>query len=204
LKQHGEEVRAERIHALVVDDSAVVRQFMNTLLSNEPDMSVEVASDPIIAMRKMETTWPDVIILDLEMPRMDGLTFLRQLMKDNPVPVVVCSGHARSGTEAALKALEEGAVEVLAKPQLGLRDFLHESSMRFIDTIRAAAGARVQRRLRPVVEPRLTADACSLRRSLCVGARHPLRRWWPSGPLPEERKRSGSYSGPCHPTRPGL
>ena len=72
-------------------------------------MSVAVAADPIIAMRKMETTWPDVIILDLEMPRMDGLTFLRQLMKDNPVPVVVCSGHARSGTEAALKALEEGA-----------------------------------------------------------------------------------------------
>ena len=159
MKRQGEEAGAKRIHALVVDDSAVVRQFMSALLSSEPGMSVAVAADPLIAMQKMETKWPDVIVLDLEMPRMDGLTFLRQLMKDEPVPVVVCSGHARSGTEAALKALEEGAVEVLAKPQLGLRDFLRESSMLLLDTIRAAAGARVMRRSLPAVEPRLTADA---------------------------------------------
>ncbi len=159
MKRQGGKAGAERIHALVVDDSAVVRQFMRALLSNEPGMSVAVAADPIIAMQKMEARWPDVIVLDLEMPRMDGLTFLRQLMKDEPVPVVVCSGHARSGTEAALKALEAGAVEVVAKPQLGLRDFLRESSMLLVDTIRAAAGARVKRRRLPAVEPRLTADA---------------------------------------------
>lgn len=159
MRRRSEKSEAGRIHALVVDDSAVVRQFMRALLSNEPDMSVAVAADPIIAMRKMETSWPDVIILDLEMPRMDGLTFLRQLMRDNPVPVVVCSGHARAGTEVALKALEEGAVEVVAKPQIGLSDFLREASMRLVDTIRAAATARLTSTLSFVTEPRLTADA---------------------------------------------
>ena len=169
MTSQSAEVEAGSIHTLVVDDSAVVRQFMRALISSEPGMSVAVAADPIIAMDKMETTWPDVIVLDLEMPRMDGLTFLRQLMKDNPVPVVVCSGHARSGTEAALQALEEGAVEVVAKPQIGLRDFLRESSIRLVDTIRAAAGARVKPRLRAVVEPRLTADA------MLAPAKPPLR-----------------------------
>jgi len=159
VTERGRDTDIERIHALVVDDSAVVRQFMRALLSNEPGMSVAVAADPLIAMSKMETRWPDVIILDLEMPRMDGLTFLRQLMKDDPVPVVVCSGHAARGNDAALRALKVGAVEVVAKPQIGLSDFLRESSMLLVDTVRAAAGARVKRRTRPTIEPRLTADA---------------------------------------------
>ncbi len=148
------------IRVLVIDDSAFSRQTITRMLETSPLVDVVgIARDGEEALRKTFELNPDLITLDLEMPRMDGLTFLRQIMKDEPVPVVVCSGHARSGTEAALKALEEGAVEVLAKPQLGLRDFLRESSMLLLDTIRAAAGARVNRRRPLGVEPRLTADA---------------------------------------------
>ena len=102
---------------------------------------------------------PDVILLDLEMPRMDGLTFLRKIMSEDPIPVVVCSGLASRGTEVAIRALEEGAVEVLAKPQLGVREFVHDSATTLIETIRAAAEARVKRRA-PIVKPipRHTAD----------------------------------------------
>ena len=84
------------IHVLVVDDSAVVRQFMSALLGAEQGMEVMVAADPLIALRKMESRRPDVIVLDLEMPRMDGLTFLRRVMRQDPIPVVVCSGHMRA------------------------------------------------------------------------------------------------------------
>ena len=152
--------RADPIHVLVVDDSAVVRQFMSGLLSAEPGMEVMVAADPLIALRKMESRRPDVIVLDLEMPRMDGLTFLRRVMRQDPIPVVVCSGHTGPGTDTALRALEEGAVEVLAKPKLGVRNFLHDSAVMLLDTIRAAAQARPRRRegLAPP-PPRLTADA---------------------------------------------
>ncbi len=146
---------------LVVDDSAVVRQFMTALLSQQPDMEVMVAADPIIAQRKIRETRPDVILLDLEMPRMDGLTYLRRLMEEvDPIPVVVCSSHAESGTEAALRALDEGAVEVVAKPRLGVREFLHEAALILIDTLKAAAQAR-RRRMLP---PRLTADVVLPRR----------------------------------------
>ncbi len=150
----------KHLHILVVDDSAVVRQFMSSLLSETRGMSAAVAADPFIAMRKIKTKRPDVIILDLEMPCIDGLTFLRQLMAEDPIPVVVCSGHAGRGTSAALKALEEGAVEVLGKPKLGIRDFLHDSAVVLLDTVLAAAQARVPRaEVLPPPEPRLTADA---------------------------------------------
>ena len=92
------------LNVLVVDDSAVVREVMNAVLSQEPGISVVVASDPIIAMEKMKRRRPDVILLDLEMPRMDGLTFLRKIMVEDPIPVVVCSGLAGHGTEAAIRA----------------------------------------------------------------------------------------------------
>ncbi len=153
------------IHVMVVDDSAVVRQFMSGLLSQQPGMSVTVAADPLIALRKMNQQRPDVILLDLEMPRMDGMTFLRRVMRESPLPVVVCSGYAGAGTETALRALDEGAVEVLAKPKLGVRDFLQETSVILLDTIRAAALARPHRRRRLVSAPRLTADAVLPRRS---------------------------------------
>jgi two-component system chemotaxis response regulator CheB len=129
------------VRVLVVDDSAVVRQVLTALLSSEPGFEVVCAHDPIIAQQKMERSRPDVVILDLELPRMDGLTFLRQIMAEDPLPVVVCSALSGKGTEAALQALEEGAVDVLAKPRLGVRDFLWESSLLFLDAVRAAAQA---------------------------------------------------------------
>jgi len=138
---------------LVVDDSAVVREVMNAVLSQERGISVRVASDPIIAMDKMKRLRPDVIILDLEMPRMDGLTFLRKIMVEDPIPVVVCSGLAGHGTEAAIRALEEGAVEVVAKPKLGVKGFLYESAVMFIDTVYAASQAH----LRPLA-PRVSTS----------------------------------------------
>lgn len=146
-----------RLHVLVVDDSAVVRQALTTLLGASFD--VETASDPIIARRRMERRRPAVIVLDLHMPRVDGLTFLREIMHDDPVPVVICSTAAVRGSEAAMRALEEGAVDVILKPQLGVREFFAESALRLTDTIRAAASARVMRRLPKLpVTPRHSAD----------------------------------------------
>lgn len=148
------------IHVLVVDDSAVVRQLLPALLAGEKDVTVATAADPLIALKKIESRRPDVVVLDLEMPRMDGLTFLRKLMREDPLPVVVCSGHAGEGSDAALRALDEGAVEVLARPRIGLREYLQDSAVVLVDAVRAAAQARVGRSLRPPVPaPRLTADA---------------------------------------------
>jgi two-component system chemotaxis response regulator CheB len=134
------------LSVLVVDDSAVVRQAMVAILSQAPDLLVAVAADPYFAMEKMGRSRPDVILLDLEMPRMDGLTFLRRIMADDPIPVVVCSGLAARGTDVAIRALEEGAVEVIAKPSLGIKDFLHEQGEELIATIRSAAEAKLTRR----------------------------------------------------------
>jgi two-component system chemotaxis response regulator CheB len=145
---------AEVLRVLVVDDSAVVRQGVLMLLERVPGMTVEVASDPIIAQQKMKGQRPDVVLLDLEMPRMDGLTFLRQLMREeNPVPVVVCSGLVGPGSEAAVRALQEGAVEIIPKPPLGVGDFLRESRERFVETIRNAARAHPRPRRALVLGP---------------------------------------------------
>ncbi|MFL5351749.1 chemotaxis response regulator protein-glutamate methylesterase [Archangium sp.] len=141
------------LRVLVVDDSAVVRQGVLMLLERVPGMAVEVASDPLIARQKMKSHRPDVILLDLEMPRMDGLTFLRELMREEePVPVVVCSGLAGPGSELAVRALQEGAVEIIAKPMLGVGDFLRESRARLLESLRNAARARARlaRRTPPV------------------------------------------------------
>jgi len=141
------------LSVLVVDDSAVVRQAATAILSQDPGMVVTVAADPYIALDKMGRSRPDVILLDIEMPRMDGLTFLRKIMTEDPIPVVVCSGLAARGTATAIRALEEGAVEVIAKPQLNVRDFLHDSASTLIDVVREAAEVRVRRRARPSSVP---------------------------------------------------
>ena len=135
------------IQVLVVDDSAVVRQVMHGILSQEPDMAVAVAADPLIAMQKMKQMRPHVVVLDLEMPRMDGLTFLRKIMAEDPIPTLVCSGVAARGTENALLALEEGALGILTKPKLGVGNFLHESALALIDMVREAAQAKVKQRM---------------------------------------------------------
>ena len=139
-------VKGAPLQVLVVDDSAVVRQTMSAVLSRDDRLQVTTAADPLIAMRKMKRQRPGVIVLDLEMPRMDGFTFLRKLMAEDPIPVVICSGVAKRGTEAALRALDEGAVDVVAKPQLGVAEFLRDSAVMLSDAVHAAAHARVRRR----------------------------------------------------------
>jgi len=145
------------LHVLVVDDSAVVRQALAAILGRV-GFRVTTAHDPILGREKMRKARPDVIILDVEMPRMDGLTFLRQLMQEDPLPVVICSGLAGPGTDVALQAMEEGAVEIVAKPQLGVKGFLEESARRIVEAVRAAAEARPRARA-PRPEPRHAAGA---------------------------------------------
>ena len=131
------------VRVLVVDDSAVVRQAMTALLGRE--MSVTTAADPLIAMMKMEMSRPDVIVLDLEMPRMDGLTFLRQLMRDSPLPVVVCSSLTAASSELTIRALQLGAVDVVQKPKIVMGAATDQAAEALIETIRGAAEARVGR-----------------------------------------------------------
>ncbi len=151
--------RADKLNVLVVDDSATVRQVMQAILQTDQRISVSVASDPLIASVKMQKERPHVVITDLEMPRMDGLTFLRKIMAESPLPVVVCSGLAAKGTDLALRALEEGAVEIITKPKLGVRDFLHESAVLLLDAVWSAAEARIVPRTAVAAATRLNADA---------------------------------------------
>ncbi|HYS42977.1 MAG TPA: response regulator, partial [Geobacteraceae bacterium] len=110
----------KKIRVLIVDDSALVRQALAEIISADPELEVlATAADPFIAAERMKDAVPDVITLDVEMPRMDGLSFLRRIMSQHPIPVVICSGLAERGSETALKALEYGAVEIITKPRLG-------------------------------------------------------------------------------------
>ncbi len=150
-----------KIQVLIVDDSAVVRNTLAEIINADPRLAVmATAQDPFIAAERMRKQAPDVITLDLEMPRMDGLTFLEKIMSQHPVPVVVCSSLTEKGSLSALKAMELGAVEVIAKPHVGTRNFLEESRVRICDAICASAAARVKRIAPPRrIEPKLTADA---------------------------------------------
>jgi len=150
-----------KIRVLVVDDSAVVRQTLKEVLSSDPEIDViATAGDPFVAAERIEEELPDVITLDIEMPRMDGLTFLKKIMSQHPVPVVICSSLAEEGALSTLRALEYGAVEIVTKPRLGTRQFLEESRVTLCQAVKAAAAARM-RALGPshIVEPKLTADA---------------------------------------------
>jgi len=133
------------VRVLVVDDSALVREVLQRVLGRDGSLSVLTAADPLIAARKIEASRPDVILLDLAMPRMDGLSFLRKLMAEDPVPVVVCSAMT-DGAELVMRALHEGAVDVVKKPVLGVRGFLEDSVTTLVDAVHAAAQARVLRR----------------------------------------------------------
>ncbi len=152
-------MRAGNLTVLVVDDSATVRQVMQAILSTDPRIRVITAPDAVIGWAKMQKEAPDVVITDLEMPRMDGLTFIRKIMKEGPKPVVVCSGLAASGTDLAMRALEQGAVEVITKPKVGVRDFLHESAVILVDAVWSASQAQLRPTVRLLPEPRRTADA---------------------------------------------
>jgi len=150
-----------KIKVLIVDDSAVVRQTLAEILSSDPHIEVLTpAADPYIAVDRMREEAPDVITLDVEMPRMDGLTFLQKIMSQHPIPVIMCSSLTEAGSDTALKALEYGAVEIITKPRIGTQQFLEESRIAFCDAVKAAAQAK----LRTIsvrthhVEPKLTAD----------------------------------------------
>ncbi|MEN9355528.1 MAG: hypothetical protein RL318_2853 [Fibrobacterota bacterium] len=154
------------IKVLIVDDSAVVRQVLSQELSMQSDMEIlATAPDPIFALEKMKVHWPDVIVLDIEMPKMDGITFLEKVMAMRPTPVVICSSLAGSGADVTLRALSAGAFAIVEKPQIGVRDFLKDSSESLVATVRAAASARMDRmRLTPGpgsserIRPKLSAD----------------------------------------------
>ncbi len=150
----------QQIKVLVVDDSALVRQTLIELLSSDPGIEVVgAAGDPYAAVERMKEIVPDVITLDVEMPRMDGLTFLRKIMAQHPIPVIICSTLTEQGAETTLKALEYGAVEIIQKPKVGTKKFFEESRIRICDAVKAAASAKLRVYTPVTVRPKLTADA---------------------------------------------
>ncbi len=156
-----------KVRVLIIDDSASVRQTLSAILSADPEIEViGTASDPFVAARRMQDEVPDVITLDVEMPRMDGITFLRKLMAQHPVPVVMCSSLTEEGSETLMQALEAGAVDVILKPRMDIPHFLQEASIRICDSVKAAARARLRRMpghaparaMGASVQPKLSAD----------------------------------------------
>jgi two-component system chemotaxis response regulator CheB len=144
------------VRVLVVDDSAVVRQVVSALLNAATGIEVIAAcADPVLAQERMRREWPDVVVLDVEMPRMDGISFLRQIMAERPTPVVICSTLTEQGARTTLEALAAGAVAIVTKPKLGLKQFLQDAGDELVASVRAAARANV-RRLTPRARP---ADA---------------------------------------------
>ncbi|MBN2161679.1 MAG: chemotaxis response regulator protein-glutamate methylesterase [Pontiellaceae bacterium] len=150
------------LKVLIVDDSAVVRQTLADILQQDPDIAVvEPAADPYIAASCMRKFIPDVILLDIEMPRMDGLTFLSKIMSQHPLPVIICSSLSAEGSQTALRAMSLGAVEVIYKPKIGSIQYLREAQIRICDSVKAAARANVKtvRNSLNAVAPKLSADA---------------------------------------------
>ena len=149
-----------RIRVMIVDDSAVVRQVMAAALEKDPEIEIiGTASDPLFALEKMQRDWPDVITLDVEMPRMDGITFLKKLMAEHPTPVVICSTLTEKGAETTMQALAAGAVSIVTKPKVGLKQYLQDSSEDLATAVKAAAKANVRRLVPMHNSPKLTADA---------------------------------------------
>ncbi|MBL8940734.1 MAG: chemotaxis response regulator protein-glutamate methylesterase [Archangium sp.] len=135
----------KRIGVLVIDDSATMRLVLKRLLDDTPDIEViDTAIDPLFAISKMNRQWPDVIVLDVEMPRLDGLAFLKRLMELHPTPVIICSSLTGRGTETALQALAAGAVAVFSKSDLGIDGLSAGEGGPLIQAVRAAAGAKVR------------------------------------------------------------
>jgi two-component system chemotaxis response regulator CheB len=151
----------KKIKVLVVDDSSVVRRTLSELLASDPAIELMgAASDPYMAAKRLKEDVPDVMTLDIEMPRMDGITFLQKIMTQHPIPVVICSSIAVKGSENAIRAMEYGAVDIIEKPKMGTQQFLQESKIRICDAVKAAARAKIKPvRPRLHVERKLSADA---------------------------------------------
>jgi two-component system chemotaxis response regulator CheB len=172
------------VRVLIVDDSASVRLALSDIIAADPDLEVmATASDPYGAAEKIRREVPDVILLDIEMPRMDGLSFLKKLMSQRPIPVLICSSLTEEGSDMLMQCLEAGAVDVVTKPRVETAQFLQESRMRICDAIKAAAHARFHGQVRRpaprlTVETKLTADAVippvSAARLGAIAARTPV------------------------------
>lgn len=151
------------VKVLVVDDSAVVRKVIGATLEQDSGIKLMgTAPDPLFALERMKKEWPDVIVLDVEMPRMDGITFLKKVMAERPTPVVICSTLTEKGAETTMQALAAGAVAIVTKPKVGLREFLEGGGNDLVATVKMAARANVSRLMRgPVAAPavKLNADA---------------------------------------------
>jgi two-component system chemotaxis response regulator CheB len=162
---------ANRIKVMIVDDSAVVRQVMTGVLESDPGIElIGAAADPIFAYERMKAQWPDVILLDVEMPRMDGITFLKKLMQERPTPVVICSTLTESGAATTVEALSAGAVSIITKPKIGLKQFMSESAQEVITAIRNAARVNVKR-----LAARSTAAPVAARHTADVMLKAPAR-----------------------------
>ncbi len=153
----------KKYRVLIVDDSAVVRQTLTSIFQSDKEIEVMgTASDPYVAAHKIQEEIPDVITLDIEMPRMDGLTFLRKIMTQHPIPVVIISSLTDKGSQTAIRALEYGAISIITKPKLDTKKFIEESKILLCDTVKAAAMSRVERKKISVtpleVTPKLSAD----------------------------------------------
>jgi two-component system chemotaxis response regulator CheB len=149
-----------KINVLLVDDSAVVRQVLQAVLERDPNINVMgAASDPIFAMSRMAKQWPDVIVLDIEMPRMDGITFLKKIMSERPTPVVICSSLSIEGAKTSIQALEAGAISIVTKPQFGLKNFLEDSAAHLIQSVKMAAIANINNlRKKPAIKLAVNVD----------------------------------------------
>jgi two-component system, chemotaxis family, protein-glutamate methylesterase/glutaminase len=136
----------KKIKVHVIDDSASVRMALTELLNTDPGIEViDSSSDPIIARGKLDTRWPDIFILDIEMPRMDGITFLKEIMETRPTPVIICSSLTRDNEEITMQTLSAGAVDVISKPDVGIKEFLYESAITLVDTVKSASQAKVKK-----------------------------------------------------------
>ncbi|MGE8719751.1 protein-glutamate methylesterase/protein-glutamine glutaminase [Leptospira terpstrae] len=135
----------KKIKVFVIDDSAVVRQVLTEIFKSDSNFEfLGSASDPLFALDKMNNNWPDVIVLDIEMPRMDGLSFLKKIMSERPTPVVICSTLTTEGSDTAMLAMSLGACDIITKPKIGLKDFLNESTIELTDAVMAAAAVSLK------------------------------------------------------------
>lgn len=162
-----------KIKVLCVDDSALIRDLMSEIINSQPDMEVVgTAPDPLVARDMIKRTNPDVLTLDVEMPRMDGLDFLERLMRLRPMPVLMVSSLTQAGSEITLRALELGALDFVAKPQLGIRSGMLEYSEMIADKLRAAARSRPQRARRDDAPPPapIKAPLISSEKLIIIGA----------------------------------
>lgn len=157
-------ITQRKIRVLIVDDSSVIRQTLTEIFNSDPELEVMgTASDPYVAVKRIKDELPDVVSLDIEMPRMDGLTFLRKVMAQHPLPIVMISTLTEKGSDKAIKALSYGAAEVVAKPKIHTSELLQESTIMLCDAIKAAYHAHHSKKRKEITElvvpKKLSADA---------------------------------------------